>query len=118
MANVAPAHQQHRDQQHRLPADPVAEMPHQDAADGPGDKAHRKGGKGSQRAGQRIVRREELRTEDQRCGRPIEEKVVPFDRSSDEARAQDLPALPGGRNSSSGSLDFGAGRNHEDFLVD
>ena len=56
--NVADAHDQQRQAQHRLAADLVAEVAEDDAAQRARDEADREGGERRQRADQRVERRE------------------------------------------------------------
>jgi hypothetical protein len=94
------AHQDEAQHQEALPADAIAEMAEDDAADRPRHEAQRIGGEGEEGAGQRLVLREEELVEHERGGRAVEEEIIPFDGGADEAGGDDaleVPAVPGPR---------------------
>jgi hypothetical protein len=89
------SHQHQRPHEHELASEPIAEMPHDDAAKGTGDEADGKGGKGGEGAGEVGNLWEELRSEDNRGGCPVDEEVVPLDGGTDGARDSHATRLGG-----------------------
>ena len=83
------AHDDERIDQHRLAADPIAEVAEDDAAQRSREKPDRKGAERRQRADQRIDGRKEEAIEHQRRRGAVEKEVVPFDRRADEAGEHD-----------------------------
>src|SRR5712691_494364 len=94
------AHDQQRENQHRLAADLIAEVTADYSSDGPRRKPDRVSTERSERAGQRVVVWKEELVEDKRAGGAIEEKVIPFDRCADEAGDGDSSnrRIAGGRD--------------------
>jgi hypothetical protein len=86
-------HQRQRPHQHRLAADAIPEMPHDDAPERTSDEADGKRREGGEHGGERGRLREELRPEDHRRGCPVNEEVVPLDRRADRARHCHAPRL-------------------------
>jgi len=89
------AHQAHGEQQHRLAAEPVAEVPEDDAAERAGDIA---GGEGAERgdgADGGIGTREEQLAEDQRGDGAVDEEVVELDGRAQQPGQRDSAQLPG-----------------------
>ena len=83
-------HQHQRDDEHLLAADAVTEVAEDDATERPGDEADRVGAEGQQGRVDRVGVREEQRAEDERCGRAVEEEVVPLHGGADQAGEDDL----------------------------
>jgi hypothetical protein len=88
------AHEGHRDDQHGLAAGPVTEVPHDRTADGPGEETDGQRGEGREGAGEIAVAGEELRAEDERGRRAVDEEVVPLDRRADETARNSSPHSP------------------------
>ena len=84
-------HDQQREDQHLLAADPVAVVAEDDPADRAGQEADGVSAEGQQRAGKRRELGEEELVEHQRGGGAVEEEVVPLDGGPDEARRGYLP---------------------------
>ena len=83
-------HDQQRQDEHRLAADAVAEVPEHDPADRPCGEADGVRAERQQRADQRLCLREEQVTEDQRRGGAVQKEVVPLDGRADEAGQRDF----------------------------
>ena len=77
--------------EHRLAADPVAEVAEDDAAERAGERSRRRTCRTRASVpAERIERREEQLVEDERGGGAVEEEVVPLDGGADEAGQGDL----------------------------
>ena len=74
--------------QHRLAAEPVAEMAEDRAADGPRQEADRESAERGEGADPRVDGGKELLVEDQRRGGAVDQEVVPFDDGADRSPAQ------------------------------
>ena len=87
------AHQQQREQQHLLPADPVAEVADEDRADRAGDVGDAERGEREHEGGG-VVAGEEDRREDQGGGGAEDEEVVVLHGAAHEAGQRGLPRRP------------------------
>ena len=79
----ADPHDQQRQDQHLLAADPVAEVAEDQAADGSGEEADGERAERGELRGRAVEPVEEELVEDQPGGGPVEEEVVPLDRGAD-----------------------------------
>ena len=77
------AHQEERADEHRLAADPVAEVAADDAAEGAHREADAEGGEAEQHADHGILRVEEDGVEVERRGRAVRQEVVVLDGGAD-----------------------------------
>lgn len=88
------AHQTHGQQQHGLTAEPVAEVPEDDAAEGTGDVSGGEGAESGDRADGRVGAREEQLAEDERGDRSVDEEVVELDGRTEQPGERDATQLP------------------------
>jgi hypothetical protein len=79
------AHNQEREDQHRLSSEPVAEVPEDRTAQRPRQEGYPERGEGGQGAGDRGQLREEHSPEDQGRRGPVDIEVVELDGGADEA---------------------------------
>ena len=85
----ADAHDDQRQQQHLLAADPVAEVAEDQPADRSREEADGEGGEGRELGGRAVEAVEVELVEDDRGGGAVEEEVVPLDGGADGRRERD-----------------------------
>src|SRR4029077_8610246 len=88
-AEGAYAHDEQRQDQHRLAAETIADMAEQRPAKRTRQEAIRVGAESGQRAGERIEGWKQRLVEDKRGGRGINQEVIPFDDRPEAAREDD-----------------------------
>jgi hypothetical protein len=103
----AQAHDDQRDEEHRLAAQLVAEKAEECATEGPGEEADGGAAKGGQRAQEGVIGGEEQFVEDQRRGGAVDEEVIPLDDGAYRAGEDDSIDLG---SMGTGRLGFALGR--------